>query len=254
MVYKSLRKLAPRMLTRAQHWLLPTRCIACGCAGGLQLGDAHAPLDLCSACYRQLPFNRHGCLRCGLPLSETVSGMTCGQCLRKAPAYQRSYCAFEYRYPLAFLVRNLKYGAQLPPARVLGELLANHLLQHHQEPWPQCIIPVPLHISRYQQRGYNQVIELATYLHRRLNLPLRLDLLERIRATAEQAGLTRTERRRNLRRAFRTTGSQLPDHVALLDDVITTGSTVNEAALTLRKAGVGYIEVWGLARATTRSA
>ena len=137
---------------------------------------------------------------------------------------------------------------------MLGELLANHLLQHHPQPWPQCIIPVPLHISRYQQRGYNQVIELATYLHRRLNLPLRLDLLERIRATAEQAGLSRTERRRNLRRAFRTTGSQLPDHVALLDDVITTGSTVNEAALTLRKAGVGYIEVWGLARATNRSA
>jgi ComF family protein len=249
MVYTSLKTLVPQLLDRAQQWLLPSCCIACGGPGGMRLDGHHAPLDLCAACYRQLPFNLQACLHCGLPLYGTTGELICGHCLRKPPHYQRSYCAFEYRYPLAPLIRNFKYGAALAAARVLGELLTQHLRQTHQGPWPTCIIPMPLHASRYRSRGYNQVIELGRHLQRCLHLPLRLDLVTRARATAEQAGLSRRERRKNLRRAFNATTVSLPQHVAVLDDVITTGSTVNELAYTLGKAGVAYVEVWGLARA-----
>jgi ComF family protein len=187
-----------------------------------------------------------------LPISGSLNNLICGSCLRRSPLYQSSYCAFEYDYPLASLIRNLKYGAQLAPSRVLGELLAQHLEQQHRGTWPECIVPVPLHRQRYQQRGYNQVIELGRYLQRRLHVPLRLDLIQRVRSTVEQADLSRRERRKNLRRAFYTTTVNLPQHIAVLDDVITTGSTVNEVTTMFRKAGVVTIEVWGLARAANK--
>lgn len=253
MVYTSLTTWFPQLFDHAQQWLLPARCIACGGAGGMPVSGTLRPLDLCAACYRQLPFNSHACWHCGLPLSGATADLICGHCLRQPPHYQRSYCAFEYGYPLAPLIRSLKYGAALASARVLGELLAQHLQQHHHGPWPECIIPVPLHARRYQARGYNQVIELGRHLERRLNLPLRLDLLSRIRHTTEQAGLSRRARRKNLQRAFNATTVNLPQHVAVLDDVITTGSTVNEVAATLNRAGVEQIEVWGLARAPNRT-
>lgn len=250
MVYARTRLHLTRLLAGLQKRVLPPRCIACGGPGGLRL-PASATLDLCTSCYPQLPFNRQACARCALPLQGAGGPLLCGQCLRRPPRYQRSQCAFEYAYPLAALIRNLKYGQALPTARVLGELLAQHLLEQRAEsgdPWPDCILPVPLHAQRYYSRGYNQVIEVGRVLQQRLNIPLRTDLMLRHRATVEQAGLSRRERRHNLRRAFslRTTP---PVRVAVLDDVITTGSTVNEVSNTLWRAGVRQIEVWGLARA-----
>ena len=250
MVYQALFSYLSRSLQHAHHWLLPARCIACGDNGGLILGrSTHAPLDLCESCYQQFPFNYHACRGCSLPLSTATSELLCGQCLRAPTPYQRSFCAFEYLYPIADLVRHYKYGDHVACARLLGELLADHLRSHHPLPWPECIIPVPLHTRRYQQRGYNQVIEIGRFLSSRLKLPLRPDVLQRIRATPEQASLTRTERQKNLRHAFRVVSPHPPAHVAILDDVITTGSTVAEVASTLRNSGVAQIEVWGVARA-----
>ena len=94
------------------------------------------------------------------------------------------------------------------------------------------------------------MIELGVFLHKRLHIPLRLDILTRLKNTPEQAGLSRDERLKNLRNAFNTRAVSIPTHVAILDDVITTGSTVTEVATTLRKAGVKHIEVWSVARAT----
>ncbi|MGD9842838.1 MAG: double zinc ribbon domain-containing protein [Steroidobacteraceae bacterium] len=257
MVYTSLKTLTPPLLHRVQHWLLPSRCIACGGPGGMRLPRSSPPfalsLDLCTHCYRQLPFNTHACGRCSLPLDGSTENLICGRCLRRPPLYQSSHCAFEYSYPLASLIRNLKYGARLAVARVLGELLAQHLEKYHSGAWPECIVPVPLHAQRYQQRGYNQVIEVGRYLQHRIDVPLRLDLIKRIRPTTEQTGLSRRSRRKNLRRAFCTTTVTLPQHIAVLDDVITTGSTMNEIVATFSKAGVAQIEAWGLARAAHKS-
>ncbi|MGC3981211.1 MAG: ComF family protein [Steroidobacteraceae bacterium] len=238
MVYaKQIRGL---LATAVRRWVLPSRCIACGLPGD--------DWDLCGACQAQLPVNVHACTRCGLPLSDTQSELICGSCLKRPPAYQAAYCAYKYAYPIEHLIRKMKYAGALAHARVLGDLLACHLRTQHCGAWPDCLIPVPLHRTRFQQRGYNQVVELGRFLAQSLEIEMRTDLVERIRHTPEQAGLSRKVRRKNLRRAFAATNVALPKHVALLDDVVTTGSTVNELAITLRKAGIESIEVWSLAR------
>jgi ComF family protein len=242
--------------TRAlQHWLLPARCIGCGGHAGSGLAASEdgisSVIDLCSACYDSLPFNQHACRHCALPLSSTQADLVCGRCQKRPPRYEQSWCAYRYQYPLQHLIRQLKFHAALSHAQVLGLLLANHLRERRTDPWPECFIPVPLHVTRYRQRGYNQVIEVGKYLQQNLPVPMRTDLVTRTRNTVEQTGLSRRERRANLRRAFTTHGT-LPQHIALLDDVITTGSTVNELARVFKAAGVRRIEVWGLARAVGR--
>ena len=122
---------------------------------------------------------------CGLPLPESTPVLRCGQCLHHPPSYHSSFCAFTYQYPVAELIRRFKYGQHLACARLFGELLAQHLQEHHTAQWPECIIPVPLHRHRYHTRGYNQVIELGVFLHKRLHIPLRLDILTRLKNTPE---------------------------------------------------------------------
>lgn len=235
-----------------QRWLLPARCIGCGGrAGGSQPifeASLSPGIDLCLACYDSLPVNQHACRHCALPLSSSQADLVCGRCQVRPPRYEQSWCAYRYHYPLQHLIRQLKFHAALSHAQVLGVLLANHLRERRTDPWPECFVPVPLHSTRYRQRGYNQVIEVGKYLQQSLPVPMRTDLVTRTRNTVEQTGLSRRERRANLRRAFATHGP-LPAHIALLDDVITTGSTVNELARVIKAAGVERIEVWGLARA-----
>lgn len=240
------------LLARLQGYLLPPRCIACGNAGDRRSVSVPANLDLCNACHVQLPLNLHACRLCALPLPSQQPQLICGRCLQRPPPYQLSLCAYEYAYPITHLIRHLKYGGALAPARVFSVLLMHYLRTHRVGPWPECFIPVPLHATRYRARGYNQVIELGRGLEHELRIPMRTDLITRNRHTPEQAGLSRRERRKNLHRAFVTTHVALPRHVALLDDVITTGSTMNELARTLKNAGVTTIEVWGLARAANR--
>jgi ComF family protein len=147
------------------------------------------------------------------------------------------------------MVRALKYHSALAYARVLGELLAAHLSDAHRPRLPEVLLPVPLAPRRFRERGYNQAIELGRYLERGLDVPMRADLLVRIRETREQAGLPRRERRKNIRGAFALRQPITVSHVALIDDVITTGSTVNELARLLKANGVERVEVWAVARA-----
>jgi ComF family protein len=155
---------------------------------------------------------------------------------------------FRYAYPLDHLVRGLKFRKELPCGRVLGELFARRLLVR-EEALPEAIIPVPLAARRYRERGYNQASELAVSIQRVTRMAVRSDLVVRLRETAEQAGLNRKMRRRNVRGAFAVTALLIPPHIALLDDVVTTGSTVSELAKVLRRAGAQRVEVWAIARA-----
>lgn len=258
MVYRT-RSIGIKALAGRAGWLrdlqvlfLPLRCVVCGTTPitpvSPALPEEGRNPELCAACLALLPWNLHACGRCGLPLTGESADLTCGRCLRHAPAYDRAWCAFEYAYPLAHLIRRCKYGGALPYTRVLGGLLAHYLQQQSRERWPECFIPVPLHPLRYRSRGYNQVIELGRWLEHELHVVMRTDLVERSRNTPEQAGLPHHRRRKNLHRAFSVTTAALPSHVALLDDVMTTGSTLNELAKTLRTAGVRHIEAWSLAR------
>ncbi|HEY0684506.1 MAG TPA: ComF family protein [Steroidobacter sp.] len=145
------------------------------------------------------------------------------------------------------MIQGLKYRGDLAYGRILGQLLARHLATRHTR--PDVVIPVPLASMRYRERGFNQARELARPVCKLLDLTLRSDLVIRHRETREQAALDRNERLTNTQRAFSLVAPLLARHVAIVDDVVTTGSTANEMAKVLRAAGAEWIEVWAVARA-----
>jgi len=226
--------------------VLPPTCIVCG--DDVRLKGARA-IDLCAACNGDLAPNSHACAVCAEPLPPSVpDNSICGVCLQKRPRYHASLCAFRYTYPIDHLVRAFKFHGRLAYGRVLGELLSVALSNAHRDAWPALLIPVPLADARFRERGFNQAIELGRIVAARLRIPLRPDLVLRTRMTREQTGLDSKARRKNLRGAF-AVGSPLPaKHVAIIDDVVTTGSTANELARVLRRAGAKRIEVWAVAR------
>lgn len=221
--------------------LWPARCLLCGDPG---CDDR----DLCAACARVLPWNHAACLRCALPLPQaSASGsMVCGACLRRPPPVEATHAAFVYGFPVDRLLPRLKFHNGLASGRLLAQLGADRFADARR---PDAVIAVPLHPARLRARGYDQALELARPLARRLGLPLRDDVLLRTRATAPQSRLDARARRGNLRHAFRVrTGAALPAHVALFDDVMTTGATVHAAAHALRRAGVARVDAWVCAR------
>jgi ComF family protein len=155
---------------------------------------------------------------------------------------------FRYAWPLDHLVRELKYHARLAHGRVLGTLLAAQL-PGRGAALPSRIVPVPLHASRHRDRGFNQSGEIARHVATQLGLVLDERSCVRVRATEDQALLSARDRRRNVRRAFALTQRLPCAHVAILDDVLTTGSTANELARVLKRGGVKQVSVWAVARA-----
>lgn len=203
--------------------------------------------DLCLPCESELLRNRPCCPRCALPLQRDEP--ICGVCLKRDPPFTVAWAPFRYAYPLNQLVTQFKFGRQLAAGRVLGELLCD-AAQLENPARPELLIPIPLHDQRLRERGYNQALELARPLARRLNLPIDAYALTRSRATPAQTGLDAKERRRNVHGAFSVKAKvQLPAHIALIDDVMTTGATLREATKVLRRAGVTRVDVWALARA-----
>ncbi|MEK7191520.1 MAG: ComF family protein, partial [Pseudomonadota bacterium] len=146
------------------------------------------------------------------------------------------------------LIQNLKYHRQLSLARILGNLLAKHL-DTNTAIRPDALVPVPLHPARLRERGYNQSLELARVVARRFDLPLTTHAVKRVRATPPQTMLTSNERRRNVRNAFHTTVDFSGKRIAIVDDVMTSGHTVNALAKCLRRAGATNVVVWVVARA-----
>ena len=223
--------------------LWPGRCLACA--------EASPPgRDLCETCFASLPWNRHACSRCAIPLPATPGAadapQACGDCLRKPLPVQATHAAFVYAAPLDRLLPRFKFHRDLAAGRLLSQLMAQALTDAGR---PQALVPVPLHQARLRSRGYDQALELAKPLARALRLPMLPDALRRIRATAPQSELDATRRRRNLRRAFDTRRDPpLPAHVALVDDVMTTGATLHAAAEALRRAGVARVDAWVCAR------
>lgn len=219
---------------------LPPRCLLCGDAGA----DGR---DLCTGCRDDMPANTACCARCALPLPAAATH--CGGCVRRPPPFDAAWAAFRYAHPLDLLETRFKFGGDLAAGRVLAELMIARIGQDRPAR-PQALLCVPLHAGRLRRRGYNQALELARPLARALGLPLAPDLLVRRRATTAQTGLDGPARRRNLRGALALRpGHALPAHVAVLDDVMTTGATLGECARVLRAAGVERVDVWALARA-----
>lgn len=205
---------------------------------------------LCSACEAELPWLAGQCLICALPLP--VPGLVCGACLKKPPQFEHVEVPWRYAFPLDSLITRFKHHAKWPLGRLLGELLSHHL-QHAFEnglPRPALLLPVPLGKRRLRQRGFNQAGMLATWLGSALDLPVAAQLLRRERETTAQQDLDAAARQRNLRQAFTLAHPERIQglHLAVVDDVLTTGATANSLARLLKKAGAARVDVYCLAR------
>ena len=222
------------------RWLQgPARCYLCwGRAAGL----------LCETCREQLPGPRSACLHCGSRLPRTVSA--CGACLNRRLPYELLWSPMDYRFPVDRLIQALKFKGDLVAGRVLATLLLPGP-EYGCLPRPQAILPMPLHPRRQRARGFNQCSEIARHLAKELALPVLEGHLQRWRNDPPQSSLDALQRRRNVRGAYRLRSrvTTLPPSVLLLDDVITTGSTVHAAATVLKQGGVKRVEVWAVARA-----
>lgn len=216
--------------------IYPDHCQLCG---------APTIEGLCVGCRQELPHNRHACRQCGLPLALEVDSV-CGSCQRRPPAVDRSLIPFLYAAPVDRLIGQFKFSAKLPQGRLLSRLLEQHL--ERQTSMPDLLIPVPLHPARLRQRGFNQALELAQPLSHQFGIPIDHRSCRRILQTRPQRELKKQQRKRNIRGAFQVNGPLTASHVALVDDVVTTGSTVNELAKRLKLAGVTRVDVWAVAR------
>lgn len=223
-------------LRAASQVVLAPRCLLCGERGANSR-------DLCTNCAKGLPWNNSACLRCAIPLP---SPGTCGSCLPSPPPVTETHAAFVYGFPLDRLVPRFKFHHDLAAGRLMAELMAEGLADVDR---PEALAPIPLHAARLRQRGYDQAVELSKALARALDIPLLTGALTRVRDTSPQSELDASSRRRNLKKAFVALDpAGLPRHIALVDDVMTTGATLHAAAKTLRKAGVARVDAWVCAR------
>ena len=225
---------------RISH-LFHNRCYLC-------YQTATGQLALCDACRGELAVIPNGCRQCGLPISADNQAGRCGHCLKTDPPYDLTLSAYIYAEPINHLITRMKFSGNLALARLLGLLLRDHILPA-VTPLPEAILPVPLHDRRLKERGFNQSLELARPLARQLQLPLLTDQVRRRVATPSQTGLSKQQRRANLRRAFEVVAELPYEHIAIVDDVITTGETVVALAGCLKKSGVKRVDCWSVARA-----
>lgn len=216
----------------------PSSCLLCDNRG-------LSGKDICHYCLQQLLKNTLCCYQCGETLNQ-ISKL-CGRCLKESPAFEQTHAPFLYLGAMAYLISTLKFNQKYKNARLLGNLLAEYLQQHAE--MPECIIPIPLHKSRYRQRGFNQSLEIAKRVSHHLKIPLITDRCIRHRNTLHQIGLKNQQRRENINHAFSMAKPIDYQHVAVLDDVMTTGATANEMAKLLKTAGVKRVDIWVCARA-----
>lgn len=239
----------------------------------LCLQPHHTPKLICPTCSDALPYNSSACFRCGIPIwhnapdeirddmtdiDSTTSAQLCESCYQAPPPIMQTRCAYRYEFPIDQLISRMKYQNQPHLVRLLCQAIPS--LIHHDDPLrgslPQALIPIPMYPSRQRQRGYNQANYIAAELGRALGIPVLYNVIEKCRDTAPQHTLSAAQRRRNLQGQFTLTrhaSKQLGpyQHIALVDDVITTGATCNEAARCLladTACDIEMIEAWAIAR------
>lgn len=215
--------------------ILPQQCLLCLAPAGSQL--------LCSPCHDELPWLVGPlCPVCALP---TGSGDICGACLRHPPRFDATCAVLEYRFPVSAVLQRYKYAGFLTAAQLMGSLLADKIAGTSR---PDILIPMPLHGSRLKERGFNQALEIARVVAKRLQLPLAPDTCLRTRPTTPQASLPLTARAKNLRGVFACRDNLEGKRVALLDDVMTSGTSLDALAKCVKDAGASHVECWVVAR------
>ena len=225
---------------RWRDWFFRSSCIVC---------RGSTTTAICSDCRRSLPWLRSACIRCAAPLPGRPTASECGACQTHPPTFDLALAAFAYTAPVDHLIHGLKYAHRLANAPILADLLGERIAAIDATTI-DCLIPMPLHPARLRQRGFNQALEIARPIARALGIRLDYQIATRTRDTPAQVGHDLRDRRRNVRNAFAVGGDLTGAHVAILDDVLTSGATAGSLATALRKAGAKQVSVWVCARAS----
>ena len=231
------RRSAWRGLARLCQHALPQICAFCAAPCGSAL--------VCAACSAALPRIVFACPRCALP---AWNGAVCGACLASPPPFAAAYAAIEYAFPFDRLLHAFKYGGRIALAEFLAEALCTAVATRPpNHPLPDAVVALPLAPSRQRARGFDQATEIARRVARNTGIPMAAGL-RRARDTTAQAALPWRDRARNVRGAFVADASLAGRHIAIVDDVMTTGATLASAASAVLLAGALAVEAWAVAR------
>ncbi|AOE49180.1 ComF family protein [Kangiella sediminilitoris] len=211
-------------------------------------GSPHTSTGICDPCQDAVSLKDSSCHRCASPINtQSDLDSYCGRCQKKPPPFDRVITASRYQFPVDKALGELKFNNQLHYARSLAHLLQKQIKSSYTtSSLPEAIVAIPLHTKRLNSRGFNQSELIAQHLEKALQIP-RQKALVRVKDTPHQVGLSEKQRRKNLTNAFKLQ-QPLPRKIALIDDVVTTGSTVSEAARLCLKHGVQSVDVWCLAK------
>lgn len=223
------------------HEVIPRTCVFCAEVGA---PDGRA---ICAGCFDDLPWLQNPCPTCAMPLGVALGdGVCCGSCQSDPPPFVRAVVAVRYAFPVDAAIRRFKFHGRLQYAPAFAEILIE--VSNRLPADVDALLPVPLHRWRHMRRGFNQAAELARPVARRLGLPL-VGNVRRSTATPYQSGLDARQRRRNLASAFDIRGPVGARHVAIVDDVVTTGETCRELAAALLARDTRQVSILALARA-----
>ena len=221
-----------------KHIIFKSSCLLCASPQANNHG-------LCSPCLNELPWHpTSSCPQCGL----SSSGQLCGSCISAPPDFDATQSVFLYQYPIDKMMQRYKYGNMLNISHTFGQLLADKSSFEAID----LIIPMPMHPARLKERGFNQALEIAKVLTKNCKDKLDYKSVERQTLTPPQASLPLKERVKNIKGAFKVnaeiTEKFTGKRIAIVDDVMTTGASLNELAKTLKKAGASHVTCWVIAR------
>jgi ComF family protein len=211
---------------------------------------------VCSPCYQDLPWNTYHCSQCALPLptpqqpaNKPTESIVCGGCISVPPPFIATVASFCYDIPVDRAIQKLKYNQKQYFASIFASFLAKTIHQHYQDtPLPSYLIPVPMHKDKLKERGFNQALLISQKLSKQLSIPTNETILKKVKPTPSQTGLNKKQRTRNLKGAFTITKSVVGQHIALIDDVMTTRATSDLLSQLLMDAGAKRVDVWCVAR------
>lgn len=235
----------PNYAKHFASWVLSRTCICCG----LQSSDSH--VDLCVSCKTNLPWLQNSCYQCGLPLELKIDVILCEHCRNHAQPFNRLCALFSYEPPITTFINQLKFSKKLYPGLLFAHLLAQAILYrwYVAQSLPDVIIPVPLHQKRHRRRGYNQALEISIPLSKKLHIPIAQHACRRVKETLQQSRLSKIQRADNVDKAFIVDYAFRYKNVVIVDDVVTTGSTIRAMCMALQAVGVTNIDIWCICRA-----
>lgn len=232
-----------RIFSSLLYTLLPGRCVICK-------GYSHRQIDLCQDCEDELPTIPSPCIQCGMTcFNISTQNQVCGTCIAQTPSFDRTFCAFAYVSPVNLLIKEFKNGHNLVFGKVLSQILAKkYKTTLLNRPAPHLLLPVPLHKNRLKLRGFNQAAEIAQAVSDACHIKTNTRACYRSKDNVDQKSLPAHLRKDNVQHVFRLNRNFNGYRIAIVDDVITTGSTAAALAELLRQNGASYIEVIALAR------